>query len=211
MREKRDVDVGSSSGRWKARRGMPWQQQREPTGSSGKGGCSREGVNQLEFDPSGDRLFAATEGGLRVYLWRECMEASAEMPPPILAVDAEEWVHKTADGMLSVGGAVSRSAHDPDRDWLLFGGADGRLRYLDLASGHADTLLEPPGLRPIGKLAFSRDRTVLGASCGTDMIEDASARPMRCSSSAVQFWDYRAVRERVGENTPGDPREGNSR
>ena len=47
---------------------------------------SRERVNQLEFDPSGDRLFAATEGGLRVYLWRECMEAGAEMPPPILAV-----------------------------------------------------------------------------------------------------------------------------
>ena len=38
---------------------------------------SRERVNQLEFNPSGDRLFAATEGGLRVYLWRECMEASA--------------------------------------------------------------------------------------------------------------------------------------
>jgi len=138
------------------------------------------------------------------------MEASAEMPPPILAVVADEWVHEMADGLLSVSGAVSALAHDPDRDWLLFGGADGRVRYLDLATGEADTLLEPPGLRPIRKLAFSRDRTVLGASCGTDMIEDASARPMR-SSSAVQFWDYRAVRERVGENTPGDPREGNSR
>jgi WD40 repeat protein len=171
---------------------------------------SRERVNQLEFDRSGDRLFAATEGGLRVYLWRQCMEASAEMPPPILAVDADEWVHETADGLLSVGGAVSAIAHDSDRDWLLFGGADGRLRYLDLASGQASTLLEPPGRRPIGKLAFSRDGTVLGTSVGTNMIEDASARPMR-SSSAVQFWNYRAVRERAGENTPGNSREGSSR
>jgi hypothetical protein len=94
--------------------------------------------------------------------------------------------------LLIVGGAVSAFAHDPGRDWLLFGGADGRVRYLDLATGQTATLLEPPGRRPIRQLSFSRDRTALAAACGTDMIEDGSARAMR-SSSAVQFWDYRVV------------------
>jgi hypothetical protein len=171
---------------------------------------SRESVSQLAFDLSGERLFAATEGGLRVYLWRDCAECNAQMPDPILAIEADEWVHETADGLLSVGGAVSTFAHDPDRDWLLFGGADGRVRFLDLTRGHTGTLLEPPGLRPIGKLAFSRDWTVLAVSCGTDMIEDASARPMR-SSAAVQFWDYRTVSDRIGENASGNPHDGNSR
>ena len=167
-------------------------------------------MNQLAFDPSGERLFTATEKGLRVYLWRDCTEASAEMPPPILAVDADDPVHETADGLLSIGEAVAAFCHDPDRDLLLFGGADGRVRLLDLGTGEAGILVEPPGLRPIGELALSRDRTVLGAACGTDMIEDGSARPMRCSA-AVQFWDYRAVCDSVGQSTSGNPREGGSR
>jgi len=115
------------------------------------------------------------------------VRANAEIPPPILAVDADDPVRETTDGFVSIGGAVAAFAHDPERDWLLLGGADGRVRFLDLAAGRIGTLLEPPGLRPIQQLALSRDRTVLGAACGTDMIEDGSARPMRCSA-AVQFW-----------------------
>jgi WD40 repeat protein len=157
---------------------------------------SRESVNQIAFDPSGERLFAATWGGLRVYLWRDCIEASGLMPPPVLAIDADELVHETADGLLDVGGAVTAFCHDPNRDWLLFGGSDGRARYLDLATGQTGSLLDPPGLRPIRRLALSRDRTVLAMACGTDMIEDGSARPMR-SSAAVQFWNYPAVCDRA--------------
>lgn len=159
-------------------------------------GRSRESVNEIAFDAGGDRLFAATSGGLRVYRWRDCLEADAEMPDPVFAIDAGTMVQETADGNLSIGGAIATLAHDPDRDWLLFGGADGRVRFLDLASGLTGTLLEPPGLRPIGQLTFSRDRTVLGLSCGTNMVEDFSRRPMR-SAAAVQFWNYRALRERV--------------
>ncbi len=150
---------------------------------------SRESLNQLAFDLTGEHLFAATEGGLRVYRWCEILEANTETPPPLFAVDADKLVHETADGYVSIGGGVAAFAHDPDRDWLLFGGADGRVRFLDLADGQTGTLLEPPGLRPIKQLAFSRDRTVLGVACGTNMIEDGSARPMRCSA-AVQFWNY---------------------
>jgi hypothetical protein len=171
---------------------------------------SREWVHQLAFDPAGERLFAATERGLRVYLWRECVAARVEMPPPILVADADTIVFETADGFLNIGGAVSAFVHDPDRDWLLFGGADGRVRYLDLATGQTGILLEPPGLRPIQQLAFSRDRTALGVACGTDMIEDGSARPMR-STAAVQFWDYRACCDRVGESTQGNRRERSDR
>ncbi len=110
---------------------------------------SREWVNQLAFDPSGKRLFAATEKGLRVYLWRDCTAASAEMPPPILAVYADDPFHETADGLLGIGEAVAAFCHDPDRDLLLFGGADGRVRFLDLTTGQTGTLVEPPGLRSI--------------------------------------------------------------
>lgn len=153
---------------------------------------SREWVHQLAFDPGGEHLFAATSGGLRVYSWNACVKADAELPPPILAVDANKLVSEAADGFISIGGAVNDFIHDEDRDWLLFGGVDGRLRYLDLATGQAETLLELPGRRPINRLSLSRDRTVLGVSCGTDMIEDGSARPMR-SSAALQFWDFQAL------------------
>lgn len=155
---------------------------------------SRESVKNLAFDPSGEHLFLATEYGLRVYIWREILEAESETPPPFLAVEADARIHTTSDGNFSYGGAIGCLLHDPDRNWLLFAGADGRLRYLDLTSGQTETLLEPPGLRPIWELAFSRDRTIVALSGGGD-IEDCTSRPMR-RSAAVQFWDYRAIRER---------------
>jgi WD40 repeat protein len=163
---------------------------------------SRESVSDVAFDPSGEHLFLATEDGLRVHLWRDILEAKSETPPAILSVEADSRIRKTADGNLSFGDAIRSLLYDADRNWLLFGAANGRVRYLDLATGLTQTLLETPGLQPIWDLVFSRDRSVLALSCGGEILDDTvSRRPMR-RSAALQFWDYRAVCDRAGTAAP---------
>lgn len=154
---------------------------------------SREFVTQLMFDPSGERLFAATYGGTRVYLWREVLQASGEMPAPALAVTLGPWLKETPEGSEQRNSSVAALAHDPDRDWLLFAGQEGRVRYLDLADGRTGILLEPPGRPAIGQLALSRDRSALGITCEPDINEEGRMR----RSAVVQFWDYPALCARV--------------
>ena len=120
-----------------------------------------EFVNQLMFDSSGERLFAATFAGVRVYAWRDVLEASGEMPTPSLAVDLDPWM-KGTDPRNSF---VTCLAHDPERDWLLFAGQEGRIRYLDLADGREGILLEPHDRPAIGHLALSARPLRPGSHC----------------------------------------------
>jgi hypothetical protein len=154
---------------------------------------SGEFVNQLMFDPSGERLFAATYGGARVYLWREILQAKGEMPMPTLAVRLEPWLKETPNGPEPRNSFVAALAYDPDRDRLLFAGQEGRVRYLDLADGRTGILVEPPGRPAIGQLALSRDRTALGITCEPDINEEGRMR----RSAVVQFWDYPALCARL--------------
>jgi hypothetical protein len=59
---------------------------------------SGEIVVQLMFDTSGERLFAATTVGARVYLWREILESNGEMPAPKFAVSLDPWLKDAPDG-----------------------------------------------------------------------------------------------------------------
>ncbi|SIO58828.1 hypothetical protein SAMN05444166_5825 [Singulisphaera sp. GP187] len=154
---------------------------------------SSEFVVQLAFDPAGERLFAATLLGVRVYRWHDVLAATGAMPPPALAVDLEPWFEETPEGPVSRNSFVAALTHDPERDRLLFGGQEGLVRYLDLADGRTGVLVEPPGRKPIGHLALSRDRTVLGVTSGPDINEEGPTR----RAATIQFWDYSALCRRL--------------
>jgi hypothetical protein len=154
---------------------------------------SREFVTQLMFDPSGERLFAATFEGARVYRWSEVLQAKGEMPTPTHKVTLEPWLKETPEGPAARNSFVAALAYDPERDRLLFAGQEGRVRYLDLADGRTDILLEPPGRPAIGQLALSRDRSALGITCEPDINEEGRTR----RSAVVQFWDYPALCARL--------------
>ena len=161
---------------------------REPSWLDEKG-RSNESVNQLAFDASGVRLFAATSAGLRVYLWRDVVAATTEMPPAAMAVNNDSWLEPgaLAAGMQKPG--LSALVHDARRDWLLFAGQEGRVRFLDLSHGGSGVLLDVPGRPAIGQLALSRDGSALGLTCDPDInLEGPNRR-----AAVIQFWDYLAL------------------
>jgi hypothetical protein len=161
-----------------ARGGLPSGQLPSDRGS--------EGVFRVRFDPSGERLCLATTGGVRVYSWHDVLNADGDLRPE-LAVDIPGTMVETEQGMIRRDGYVYD--FDLDRDRLLFGGLDGRVRYLDIDSGQSGVLLEPPALPPIHRLVLSRDRTTLALTTNPDMF--AQGRNKR--GPLIQFWDYQAI------------------
>ena len=151
---------------------------------------SSEDVCRFRFDPSGDRLALATVNGVRVYSWPEVADFDGVLPRPALAVNVPGTTIDTGRGATHpVGGIVYDLEYDPDRDRLLFAGIDGRVRFLDLASGHSGILLEPPTRPPILQLTLSRDRSTLALIATTDIYK----RSANGREPILQFWDYREI------------------
>jgi hypothetical protein len=152
-----------------------------------------ESVLRLAFDAEGHRLFAGTSAGLRVYDWSEIKGAERDTPRPIAAVDLQPYMEETRDGPQQRQGCVYGLDHDRERDRIIFGGLEGRLRFLDLASGKNGVLLELPGRPPILSLCLSRDRTALAVVVHPDAFSQARRRP----GPIAQFWNYPALCERA--------------
>jgi hypothetical protein len=150
---------------------------------------SGEFISELAFDASGERLFAATNRGVRVYLWSEVLDSTGEMPPPKLAVNLNPWLKETPQGTEERNSFVHALAYDNAREWLLFAGQEGRVRYLDLAAGRTGVLVEPPGRPTIGHLGLSRDRSALGITCNPDINDEGRNK----RAAVIQFWDYRMI------------------
>jgi hypothetical protein len=150
---------------------------------------SGEFISELAFDAAGERLFAATNRGVRAYLWSEVLGSTGEMPPPRLAVNLDPWLRETPEGAEERNSFVHALAYDSDREWLLFAGQEGRVRYLDLADGRTGVLIEPPGRPTIGRLALSRDRSALGITCNPDINDEGPNQ----RAAVIQFWDYRKI------------------
>jgi WD40 repeat protein len=148
-----------------------------------------ERVFRLRFDTSGNRLCLATMAGVCVFAWSEILDADGDLPRPTLAVDTGGGPVDAEVGSLPRNGYVYDLDYDPDRDRLLFGGLDGRVHFLDLASGSSGVLLAPPAQPPILRVALSRDRATLALTSHPDMF--ARSRNKRCP--LLQFWDYRAI------------------
>ena len=82
-------------------------------------------------------------------------------------------------------GDVRAVTHDPDSDWLLFAGNEGRVRVLDLREGCSQVLLEPLEPGSILALDLTRDRSTLAV---TSRPHDTNLGNRR--GFAIQFWNY---------------------
>jgi hypothetical protein len=148
-----------------------------------------EKVFRLRFNTAGERLALATMAGVRVYPWRDVVDADGDLPRPALAVDVAGTMVEAGRGAVHQGGYIYDVEFDPDRERLLFAGLDGRVRFLDLASGRSGVLLEPPAHPPIHRLIFSRDRSTLALVAMPDMFNHGRNR----RGPILQFWDYQAI------------------
>jgi hypothetical protein len=98
-----------------------------------------ENVSQLVFSEDGALLLAAMNRGLRVFDWAEVRRATARLPAPRWAVDGQLVKHP----ILSMRMTFS-VAHDARRGLVLWSEYDGKLNFLDLATGEHGTVLALP-------------------------------------------------------------------
>jgi hypothetical protein len=143
----------------------------------------------MMFDPSGEWLCMGTSAGARVYAWSEIVRAKEDLPPPVQTVDAGTRIVETELGEKEQRDYVYALDFDSERHMFLFGGLEGRVRFLEPHSGNTGVLLEPPGGWPINHLALSLDRSAIGLTIQPDFYSNAFHKP----GPVVQFWDYSAV------------------
>ena len=137
---------------------------------------------KLTFSPDGKLVFCCTDSGLAVLKWEALLASSRATPRPLFSVlpVPEAWGVEHRSGENS----VYDLAFDRVRNWLLFGGAEGVIRFLDLSDGRTGVLLDPPGKSPIVNLELSHDRQFIGCMC-CPRFEEASREPWR-----IQVWSY---------------------
>jgi hypothetical protein len=109
------------------------------------------------LEATADRLVVATDQGLRVYSWTA---AIAGGPTALKAVHAFSMPY------------VYAAVLDAARGRVLYGGIDGTLAALELATGTARTLLTLPGEVTIYQLACSPGSNALAMSVGSRPAED---------------------------------------
>ncbi len=109
------------------------------------------------LDAPGDRLIVATEQGLRVYSWSAAIAQGRTWLEPIYAVSMR---------------FVYAAVLDAARGRVLYGGLEGSLATLDLATGAARTLLVLPGESSIYQLALSAGGTELAINAGSRPTSD---------------------------------------
>lgn len=113
----------------------------------------------LCFSPDGERLWCGTDHGTRGYAWRAVLETAGaeDMPQP-------EWRFDPTpvDPDFPYSGAVHALEEEPEGTGALFGGYDGRVYRMDLASGKARDVLTPLPSGRVIQLAFSSDGAAVG-------------------------------------------------
>ena len=116
-----------------------------------------EAVYSMIFDKSGDRLCLGTQNGIRVYRWDEVVKAQDDMPKPIMGVELGSKTMKTGKYSTEKEPYMYTLEHDEERDWVLFAGLEGLVRYLDLSSGCSGVLPRAAGrLADLASRAFDR-------------------------------------------------------
>jgi WD40 repeat protein len=148
-------------------------------------------IFRMMFDPSGEWLCLGTSGGAWVYPWSDVVRANEDLPRPALAIDAGPRTMETDRGPTEKGDYVYALNYDHDRERFLFGGLEGRVRYVEPSSGRSGALLEPPGRSPINQLGLSLDGSVLGLTIQPDFYSNAIHKV----GPVIQFWNYPALSE----------------
>jgi hypothetical protein len=151
-----------------------------------------ESVTCLECSADGRLLFVATDKGVRVFAWDALTAATESTPPPLFAAEAEAVAIEMGLGMTGTHRMVYALAHDAAGNRLLFGGLEGKVGFLDLATGRSGTLLDPPGRPAVQRLGLSRDRGSLCCTCQPDLLAQSKRRP-----ALLQVWNYAALEQRL--------------
>jgi hypothetical protein len=115
------------------------------------------------------------------------------MPAPLFAAEAEAVAVEFGHGMTSTQRMVYALAHDAAGNRLLFGGLEGKVGFLDLATGQSGTLLDPPGQPAVQRLGLSRDRGSLCCTCQPDLLVNSNKR----RPPLLQVWNYAALERRL--------------
>ena len=109
---------------------------RVQVGEEESGYYPNENISQLLFSADGALLIAAMDRGMRVYDWPNVRQAADSLPAPRHAVDGT-LVHQP----LASFKMTFSVAHDARRRLVLWSENDGKLNFLNLATGKHGNLL----------------------------------------------------------------------
>jgi hypothetical protein len=150
---------------------------------------TREHLFDVQFNPSGEKLFVATKG-MRVFDWNDLLAANEDAPPPELSLEAPN--HEPADPNSRPYAYSVR--FDARRNLLLSSSLAGTIQYLNTENGQSGTLLKLPDEVSIWRLELTTDGGALCCHCGSR----PSAKSLNEKFSSVQVWNYPALCQAAG-------------
>jgi hypothetical protein len=147
-------------------------------------------LRALKFSPDGSLLLCAMEEGIVAYRWKDILTAHKSLPDPIASAPSE---------LTAVGSGPYPSRHrmtnDLTYDWerkvLLFGGLEGKIRYLEVESNRSGVLLELPGHPALLNIGISSDLGALYSVSLDGMFDQGPRKP-----PVLHIWNYRRLADR---------------
>lgn len=162
---------------------------------SGRDLRGTESLTCVDFSSDGQRLFCATDHGVRVYDWSQVQVASNETPAPVLSVEAEPVF---LEGESHKSRYTYALARDDAGKKLLFGGMEGKVSCFDLQTGQASVLLDLTARNTVMHLYLSSDRAAL---CSVTMPPPSIGKKLRKRPAHIQIWDYQKLIESAGNHS----------
>jgi hypothetical protein len=147
-------------------------------------------ILSLKFSPDGALMFCGTTSGLVVWEWEEVLTSQKTTPAPLFSMVPVPEASETQDRQYE--NYLYDVVLDDVQNRLLFGGIEGKVRFLNLEDRSTGVLLDPPGKVSVVKLQLSHDRRYLGCLCGPPS-QEADQQDWR-----VQVWDYQELARAVG-------------
>jgi WD40 repeat protein len=152
----------------------------------------KDPIRTTTFSPDGKWLFCGTREGLHALEWKE-VAACPDMSP----VTSRFFVRADIVEKELPGGTVHKSSlvyavvFDSARERVLFSGLEGKVRYLELASGKFGDLLVPPDPVPMFECGLLPDRSAL-------VCTSVKLGLNQKSPSHFQVWSYPKLCEAAG-------------
>jgi WD40 repeat protein len=152
----------------------------------------KDPIRTVTFSPDGKWLFCGTREGLHALEWNEVV-ACPDMSPvtSCFFVRADIVEKELPGGTVHKSSLVYAVVFDSVRQRVLFSGLEGKVRYLELASGNFGDLLVPPDPAPIFECELLPNRSAL--VCTARKIERNQNPP-----SHFQVWNYPKLCEAAG-------------
>ena len=148
---------------------------------------SGEFLGPLKFTPDGKWLICATNEGVRVFSWPTLRTTTEASPTPDFSAEAGQMPARPEDPVQYTGRWTYALDYDPARQRVLFGGLEGKVKYLDLTSGKSGALPAGPERTVVDRLSLTPDRTAMVVT----------RHPMNLPNvpepGRFQIWNYQAL------------------